>query len=87
LAAGNRWIEKRPSFTAPLGNADSEQDGEVVMMAGPDGVATTISGESAQPQAIDLDGDGRSEVLIIRVGSKGKGAVSLVHFGGRGYDR
>jgi len=77
---GKRRVEKRPSLSAPLGLATFGGDGEMLVMAGPDGVTTTSTGEPVFPQTVDLDGDGRSEVLIARRGKNGRGFFSLVLF-------
>ena len=77
---GRQRVEKRPGLTAPLGLATFEPDGETLMLVGPDGVVVTVAGEPVVPRAVDLDGDGRSELLIARRGEDGEGSLSLVLF-------
>jgi hypothetical protein len=44
------------------------------------GMQSMILGPRGQPRPIDLDGDGRFEVVMARRGAEGKGLFTLVFF-------
>lgn len=76
---GRKLLEKTPAYSAPLVITALENGGEVVVM-GSGGISTTTLGRPTRPLPLDLDGDGRSEVLLVGRDDDGKDFVSLVLF-------
>ncbi len=70
---GRKLLEKTPAYSAPLVITALENGGEV---GGRDGVRRN----QYHYHDLDLDGDGRSEVLLVGRDDDGKGFVSLVLF-------
>ena len=75
MSKGKNVVEKTPTFSAPVGHA---VDGGARMVSVGIGGAQTFSTRvgSPPPRPVDLDGDGRSEVLMV----SGKRLVSLLLF-------
>ena len=74
VAKGKNVVEKTPAFSAPVGRAVG--GGERMVSFGTGGAQQFTTREGLPPRPVDLDGDGRSEVLL----TNGRGLVSLVIF-------
>ena len=74
MAKGKKIVEQDPVFSIPMGYAVG--GGELVVALGTQGVEQFSTRRNLPPITVDLDGDGRSEVFLVR----GRGRVSLVRF-------
>jgi FG-GAP-like repeat len=78
-----RLVERQPRWSVPLGDGGGA-DKAVVVGGGSDGGEARREGGAAVDglAVVDLDGDGRAEVLLLATDLAGRGRFTLVRFGG-----
>jgi hypothetical protein len=74
MSKGKSVVQKTPALSAPVGHAVG--GGERTFFLGTAGAGQSTTREGFPPRPVDLDGDGRAEVLL----TNGRGLVSVVLF-------
>ncbi|HEX3127239.1 MAG TPA: VCBS repeat-containing protein [Thermoanaerobaculia bacterium] len=74
-------LDRRPRQTVDLGGAQEEVSISVGIGTGGASMESSRSGSLAGPQVMDLDGDGRPEVLLASPNAGGRGRVMVVRLG------
>lgn len=71
----NRWVEKKPRLTLERGAARGKET--IAIGAGSDGVSVDEESEPRGLWVVDLDGDGRAEILVLGDEAGGRGTSQL----------